>query len=119
MKPLARCANEGPAATARRTWCGTLAWSDCKQAVWGWWWGHGVVRRAIFKRDGFRCQACGIEAPTIEVRGVRVPNISTLHMDHVVPLARGGANAWDNFQTLCAPCNLRKGARLTVPEAGG
>lgn len=34
-----------------------------------------------------------------------------IHMDHVVPLARGGANSIDNVQPLCQTCNLRKGAK--------
>jgi 5-methylcytosine-specific restriction endonuclease McrA len=34
------------------------------------------------------------------------------HVDHVVPIARGGLNEVGNLQWLCAPCNLSKGARL-------
>jgi len=32
------------------------------------------------------------------------------HLDHVVPLAKGGANSVDNIRVVCAPCNLRKKA---------
>lgn len=33
-----------------------------------------------------------------------------LHVDHVIPRARGGAvDHIDNLQTLCEPCNLSKG----------
>jgi 5-methylcytosine-specific restriction endonuclease McrA len=33
------------------------------------------------------------------------------HIDHVVPLARGGSNDIRNIQLLCRPCNLRKAAK--------
>ena len=62
-----------------------------------------ITRRALFARDGNACQYCG--------SGAR------LTLDHVVPRSRGGASAWDNVVTACAPCNLRKGDRLPH-EAG-
>ena len=39
-----------------------------------------------------------------------------LHVDHVVPLAAGGATAEDNLLTACDECNLGKatGAVLSV-----
>lgn len=37
-----------------------------------------------------------------------------LHMDHVVPLSRGGAHAVGNMLPACEPCNLSKGAKLLV-----
>ena len=57
-----------------------------------------ISRRAVFARDGYRCQYCGAG--------------SHLTMDHVVPRSRGGRSAWDNVVTSCAPCNLRKGDKL-------
>jgi len=30
------------------------------------------------------------------------------HLDHIVPLARGGSNDRRNLQLLCAPCNISK-----------
>lgn len=33
------------------------------------------------------------------------------HIDHVVPIARGGAHELANLQLLAPICNLRKGAR--------
>jgi 5-methylcytosine-specific restriction endonuclease McrA len=62
-----------------------------------------ITRRALFARDGYRCQYCG--------------DGSRLTVDHVIPRSRGGSTAWDNMVTACAPCNLRKGDRLPT-ESG-
>ena len=37
---------------------------------------------------------------------------SLFHLDHVVPLARGGTNDLNNLFVACAPCNLSKVDRL-------
>jgi hypothetical protein len=37
---------------------------------------------------------------------------NSLTVDHIVPLARGGTNAYENMQVLCVSCNSRKGSRV-------
>ena len=54
-------------------------------------------RRAVFARDGHRCQYCGAAAENI---------------DHVVPRSKGGSHTWDNVVAACRPCNTRKEDRL-------
>lgn len=56
------------------------------------------VRRAVFRRDGGRCVACGSD--------------ELLQFDHVIPVALGGNSTAENLQILCAPCNRAKGASL-------
>jgi 5-methylcytosine-specific restriction endonuclease McrA len=63
-----------------------------------------ISRRALFARDGWRCQYCGAEG-------------GKMTLDHVLPRSRGGESIWENVVTSCAPCNLRKGDRL-LEESG-
>ncbi len=58
-----------------------------------------ITRRAVFARDRWTCQYCGIEKGTLTV-------------DHVIPRSKGGGSSWDNIVACCAPCNRRKGDRL-------
>ncbi|MFY4709930.1 HNH endonuclease [Burkholderia glumae] len=57
------------------------------------------TRFEVFKRDGFTCQYCGSHPPEV-----------ILEVDHIVPVAEGGANEIDNYITACFPCNRGKGA---------
>lgn len=54
-------------------------------------------RRAVFARDGHRCQYCGSPAENI---------------DHVIPKSKGGTHTWDNVVAACRPCNTRKEDRF-------
>lgn len=58
------------------------------------------VRFEVFKRDAFTCQYCGRKAPDV-----------VLHVDHIEPLARGGADHIMNLVTACAECNAGKSDR--------
>lgn len=58
------------------------------------------LRFAVLRRDGFRCAYCGRG----ESDGVK------LHIDHLVPVARGGRSELDNLVTACQDCNLGKSA---------
>ena len=64
-----------------------------------------AVKHHIWVRDEGRCVECG--SPT------------ELQFDHVIPLAMGGSNELANLQLLCAVCNRRKGANLTVNPLPG
>lgn len=34
--------------------------------------------------------------------------------DHIIPKSIGGMNTQDNYQTMCSPCNYRKGAKIII-----
>lgn len=36
--------------------------------------------------------------------------------DHIIPLAKGGADTVDNMQLLHKACNLSKGAKLPIQD---
>jgi len=38
-----------------------------------------------------------------------------LHLDHVIPLSKGGYDTIDNIRPTHGICNIRKGARLQQP----
>ena len=59
------------------------------------------LRFTILQRGNFACRACG--------RSPLADNTVKLHVDHIVPIARGGKTIPDNLQVLCADCNLGKG----------
>lgn len=64
-----------------------------------------AARAAIFARDGHVCSYCGTED-------------GPFHIDHIVPVARGGGNRPENLCVACAPCNFRKRAHLVSEIAG-
>lgn len=65
----------------------------------------------VFKRDGWRCQLCGVPTPKT-MRGKNAPNSPEL--DHIEALSRGGEHSYRNTQCACRKCNVAKG-----PKASG
>lgn len=59
-----------------------------------------ALRFKILERDYFKCAYCGAN-----------PQITSLHIDHKLPVSEGGTNELSNLITACAECNLGKGAR--------
>lgn len=55
------------------------------------------LRFEVFKRDKFKCQYCGANAPEV-----------ILNVDHIVPVAGGGGNGITNLITACQSCNSGK-----------
>jgi len=59
-----------------------------------------VRRGYVFERDGGRCHVCGKKVPK-----------KGWHMDHLIPLSRGGEHSLLNVAASCPRCNLRKHAK--------
>lgn len=91
----------------------------CRQALIAW--KHKIANRlrearmlashepydplAIFERDGWKCHLCGIRT----LRSQSFPHSHYATIDHVVPLAKGGADAPSNVKCCCFNCNCHKG----------
>ena len=56
------------------------------------------LRERIAFRDNYTCQICGKYMPD----GVG------LHIDHIIPVSRGGKSIPSNLQVLCSKCNGKK-----------
>lgn len=52
------------------------------------------VRRAVYRRDGWRCKFCG-----------NTWTDTQLELDHILPWSAGGSDHSQNLRTLCQRCN--------------
>ena len=59
------------------------------------------LRYDVLKRDNFTCQKCGATAK----------DGAKLHVDHIIPVYKGGKTTMSNLQTLCERCNIGKGTK--------
>lgn len=66
----------------------------------------GKKRHAVFARDNYRCQICG----------ATVDDGAKLHVDHILPVSKGGTNDIKNLQILCEKCNLGKHNSSDLPH---
>ena len=62
------------------------------------------IRRHVIERDGYHCVYCDEDLTNGEI-----------HLDHVIPEAKGGPTTIDNLQVTCRKCNISKGV-LTESE---
>lgn len=60
-----------------------------------------MLRAQVLARDGLICRLCG--HPVLYA--------STLAIDHIIPVSRGGDDSLDNLQVAHRSCNSRKGDR--------
>jgi 5-methylcytosine-specific restriction endonuclease McrA len=65
-------------------------------------------RKEIFERDGW---ICGICADPIDP-DLKLPNTMSASVDHIIPIARGGAHERANVQAAHLKCNVIKGDKM-------
>ena len=56
------------------------------------------LKDRIKKRDNYTCQLCG----------KYMPDEVGLHIDHIIPVSKGGKSIPSNLQVLCSKCNGKK-----------
>ena len=61
-----------------------------------------ALRQKIMIRDNYTCQICG----------KYMPDEIGLHIDHIIPVSKGGKTIESNLQVLCSKCNGRKSNRF-------
>lgn len=62
------------------------------------------LRRQIMKKDHYTCRRCG----------KYMPDEVGLHIDHIIPVSKGGKTVASNLQVLCSRCNGKKGNKRAV-----
>ncbi len=70
------------------------------------------LERQAAARAGDRCEYCRMHQ---SLQGAR------FHLEHVIPVSRGGTSDLENLAWACPGCNLHKSDRIEVidPDTGG
>lgn len=97
--------------------CGHSVWivSVCVIRYSNYWYTVPRFKRAIYIRDDFTCQGCGLR-PVFDNGDLILPDLSKLAIDHIYPYSKGGSTSLANLQVLCRPCNGRKRDKIDWKE---
>lgn len=63
------------------------------------------LRFTILQRDKFECAYCGSR-----------PGNDRLHVDHILPISKGGSDDPLNLISACDRCNVGKSDKIVVPD---
>lgn len=91
---------------------------------------HGQMIKILFKKQQGRCHYCETEFPQRSEQDILsdianeefrtgykrtrpVPRFRrfSYHIEHLLPVSRGGGNVIENLALACADCNLKKGTQ--------
>ncbi len=103
---------------------------DCKVDFDGDMINMASDRYKCFAQKGTKCVECGIEGVFFakerdrgssngwhfNLYAVRDGKEILMTKDHIIPIAKGGTDSVDNYQTMCAECNSAKDAELQALE---
>ena len=71
-------------------------------------------KRAVFERDNYTCQICGISKGLLDSYCEGLGDYLLLEADHIRSVSQGGTGRdIDNLQCLCWRCNRKKGGYKT------
>ena len=57
-----------------------------------------IMKILVLSAYGFKCRYCGCALSS-----------DSTHIDHAIPLSRGGSTTIANLRAACSKCNLEKG----------
>ena len=60
-----------------------------------------IYRKKVYERDGGKCYLCRCLVP-----------FGDMHLEHVIPLCKGGEHSYANVRVSCKTCNQKKGSRI-------
>lgn len=69
-------------------------------------------RQAIYRRDGWTCQICGLPVPVDATF-----TVGEASLDHIVPWSQGGSDSPANLRLVHRFCNTARGAGRTGDDA--
>ncbi len=61
--------------------------------------------KEMLEAQNYKCNFCKCEIHH---------GLGNIHLDHIIPLSKGGKHSVDNVQWLCATCNMKKGNRINM-----
>lgn len=67
-----------------------------------------INSKILFEKDNWTCRMCGTK-----VQKFNIYANDAAEVDHIIPISRGGTHTWDNVQTLCKICNVKKSNKTT------
>lgn len=65
------------------------------------------IRGSIFKLQRHSRDLKAI-SPHLNFYAVKHGREILMTVDHIIPVSKGGTDAWENLQTMCQDCNRRK-----------
>jgi 5-methylcytosine-specific restriction endonuclease McrA len=71
---------------------------------------YGIKRKEILNRDNWTCQNCGCKVHDRTTGDWNTPDKA--HIDHIIPISKGGHSEPSNLQILCRTCNLSKHSKV-------
>lgn len=77
-----------------------------------------ITLKRLFKRDNGNCYLCGKKCNwddwNFSKKGNKYPGDEYPVIEHVIPISRGGLNAWDNVRLAHWKCNLEKADKIIM-----
>lgn len=67
-------------------------------------------RKKLLDRDNWKCQSCGCKVHDRHTGNWNTPDKA--HIDHIIPITKGGNSDPSNLRVLCRTCNISKSNRI-------